>query len=180
MIETERLVMRSWRDEDIVPFQQICSDPEVMATLGAPLDMDATAARIAWMRGHEAEHGHCFWALERQVDTRLIGWCGVIRGDMASVADRVEIGWRLARDCWGAGFASEAARGAAAWSFANLPDDEIRAITWRDNVRSRAVMERLGMEYCADLDFDHPKLADDDPLRPHVTYSLSRSTWETA
>ena len=180
MIRTERLTMRSWRDDDVVPFQAICSDPEVMATLGPPLDMDATAARIAWMRGHEAEHGHCFWALERQSDARLIGWCGVIRGDIAPVADKVEIGWRLARDCWGAGFASEAARGAAAWAFANLPDDEIRAITWQDNVRSRAVMERLSMQYCAELDFDHPKLAEDDPLRPHVTYSLSRLIWETA
>ncbi|MGB3844769.1 N-acetyltransferase [Sphingopyxis sp. YF1] len=180
MIETSRLTMRAWRDSDVAPFQAICSDPDVMATLGPPLDMEATATRIAWMRGHAAKHGHCFWALERRSDARLIGWCGVIRGDMPPVADKVEIGWRLARDCWGAGFASEAARGAVAWAFANLPDDEVRAITWQDNVRSRAVMERLGMQYCADLDFDHPKLAADDPLRPHVTYSLSRLAWETA
>ena len=180
MIETERLLMRSWRQEDIAPFQRICSDPEVMATLGPPLDMEATAARIAWMREHEAEHGHCFWALEHRSDARLVGWCGVIRGDMAPVADKVEIGWRLARDCWGRGFASEAARGAAAWSFANLPDDEIRAITWKGNVRSRAVMDRLGMQYRAELDFDHPKLAENDPLRPHVTYSLSRPAWGRA
>ncbi|WP_447757354.1 GNAT family N-acetyltransferase [Sphingopyxis fribergensis] len=180
MIETARLVMRSWRDEDIAPFQQICSDPEVMATLGPPLDMAMTQALIELVKAREAEHGHSFWALERREDARLIGWCGVIRGDMGPVADKVEIGWRLARDCWGAGFASEAARGAAGWAFANLPDDEIRAITWRENLRSRAVMERLGMHYCADLDFDHPKLAEDDPLRPHVTYSLSRLAWETA
>lgn len=180
MIETERLRMRSWRDDDVAPFQAICSDPDVMATLGPPLDLAATAARIAWMREHEARYGHCFWALERRADARLVGWCGIIRGDMAPVADKVEIGWRLARDCWGVGFASEAARGATAWSFANLPDDEIRAITWRGNVRSRAVMERLGMRYCVDLDFDHPKLAEEDSLRPHVTYSLSRSTWTNA
>ncbi len=176
MIETERLRMRSWCDEDVAPFQAICSDPAVMATIGPPLDMDATAARIAWMRAHQAEQGHCFWALERQIDERLIGWCGVIRGDMDPVADMVEIGWRLARDCWGYGFATEAAHAAAAWAFANLPDEEIRAITWRGNVRSRAVMQRLGMRYCSDLDFDHPKLAAGDPLRPHVTYSLPRET----
>lgn len=180
MIVTERLVMRSWRDEDVAPFQAICSDPEVMATLGPPLDMDATQALIERVKAREAEHGHSFWALERREDARLIGWCGVIRGDMGPVADKVEIGWRLARDCWGAGFASEAARGAIAWSFANLPDDEILVITWQGNVRSRAVMERLGMQYCADLDFDHPGLAADNPLRPHVTYSLSRSAWKIA
>lgn len=172
--------MRSWRDEDIAPFQAICSDPDVMATLGPPLDMAATALRISAMRAHEADHGHCFWALERRSDARLIGWCGVIRGDAGPVANRLEIGWRLARDCWGAGLASEAARGATAWSFAKLPDDEIMAITWRGNVRSRAVMARLGMQYRADLDFDHPKLAVGDRLRPHVTYSLPRQIWETA
>lgn len=180
MIETERLIMRSWRNEDIAPFQRICSDPEVMATLGPPLDMSAAAARIGWMRAHEAEHGHCFWALERRDDARLIGWCGVIRGDMEPVANKVEIGWRLARDCWGFGLASEAARGAVAWSFTTLPDDAIWAITWQGNVRSRAVMDRLGMQYRSDLDFDHPKLAEKDPLRPHVTYALSRTAWGTA
>src|SRR3546814_12399775 len=97
MIESERLVMRPWRDEDVAPFQRICSDLEVMATLGPPLDLEATAARIGWMRAHEAEQGHCFWALNRREDARLIGWCGVIGGDMGPVADRVEIGWRPAR-----------------------------------------------------------------------------------
>ncbi|AMU94072.1 hypothetical protein AOA14_05570 [Sphingopyxis terrae subsp. terrae NBRC 15098] len=177
MIETERLVLRSWRESDLAPFQQICSDPDVMATLGPPLDMAATATRIEWMQRHESEHGHCFWALERREDARLIGWCGVIRGDIDPVRDMLEIGWRLARDCWGAGYASEAARAATAWSFANRDDDEIRAITWEGNGRSRAVMERLGMGYCTGLDFDHPKLDAGDRLRRHVTYSLSRADW---
>src|SRR3546814_17526747 len=88
------------------------------------------------MREHEAEHCHWCWALERREDARLIGWCGVIRGDMEPVANKIEIGWRLARDCWGAGFASEAARGAAAWTFENLPDHELRAITWRGNIQN--------------------------------------------
>src|SRR3546814_5673668 len=96
----------------------------------------------------------CFFASRRR-HTRCalvtgVQTCALPICDMGPVADRVEIGWRLARDCWGAGFASEAARGAAAWTFENLPDDEIRAITWRGNVRSRAVMERLGMRYRAE------------------------------
>lgn len=177
VIDSDRLRMRSWRDDDIAPFQRICSDPQVMATIGALLDIEATAARIAWMRAHEAEHGHCVWALERKADARLIGWCGVIRSDTPHIADQVEIGWRLAHDCWGMGYATEAARSAAEWSFAHLSDDAICAITWRGNVRSRAVMERLGMQYCPGQDFEHPKLAKGDVLRPHVTYSISRSAW---
>ena len=74
MIETARLVMRSWRDADVAPFQAICSDPEVMATLGPPLDMDGTKALVERVRLREAEDGHTFWALERREDARLIGW----------------------------------------------------------------------------------------------------------
>jgi RimJ/RimL family protein N-acetyltransferase len=177
VIETERLTMRVWRDADVAPFQAICSDPRVMETLGPPLDLAATEALVERMRGIQAEHGHCFWALERREDARLIGWCGLIRGHAGPVEGKAEIGWRLASDCWGAGYASEAARGATAWGFANLPDDAIWSITWRGNVRSRAVMERLGMTHRADLDFDHPKLAADNPLRPHVTYALPREAW---
>lgn len=173
-IDTERLRMRSWRDDDVVPFQVICSDPAVMATLGPPLDLAATEALVDRMRGLQAAHGHCFWALERQSDARLIGWCGVIRGTVGPVANKAEIGWRLARDAWGAGYATEAARGAIDWSFSNLSDAAVWAITARGNDRSRAVMARLGMQYRPDLDFDHPKLAAGDPLRPHVAYSLPR------
>jgi len=179
MIETARLVMRSWRDEDVAPFQAICSDPDVMATLGPPLDMAGTSALIERVRLREAEDGHTFWALERREDARLLGWCGIIRGNAGPVDGRAEIGWRLSRDCWGAGYATEAARGAMDWAFANLTDEAVWAITWRGNVRSQAVMERLGMQRHPELDFDHPKLAGGDPLRPHVTYSIARSAWGT-
>ena len=179
MIETARLVMRSWRDEDVTPFQAICSDPEVMATLGPPLNIDETKALIERVRLREAEDGHSFQALERRDDARLIGWCGVIRGNAGPVDGKAEIGWRLARDCWGAGYATEAARGAIDWAFANLADDDVWAITWRENIRSQAVMARLGMRRHPDLDFDHPNLAEGDPLRAHVTYSIARSAWGT-
>ncbi len=148
-----------------------------MATLGPVLDRDQTAALIERVEAIEAEHGYTFWALERREDARLIGWCGVIRGTNGPVTGKAEIGWRLASDCWGHGYASEAARAAAGWLFANLADDAAWAITHTGNTRSRAVMERLGMRYQPALDFPHPKLAEGDPLRSHVTYSLARSDW---
>ena len=94
--------------------------------------------------------------------------------------DKAELGWRLASDCWGHGYASEAARGAAGWAFAELSDAALWAITSVDNARSRAVMERLGMRYRADCDFDHPQVPPGDPLRPHVAYDLPRETWSQA
>lgn len=177
VIETGRLVLRTWHVEDLEPFHAICSDPQVMATLGPPLSRDETAALIARVTAQEAENGHTFWALECKEDARLIGWCGVIRGNTGPVDGKAEIGWRLASDCWGSGFATEAARASLDWLFASLQDDAAWAITSRGNLRSRAVMKRLGMGYHPDLDFDHPRIAADDPLLRHVTYSISREAW---
>ncbi|MBS0483226.1 MAG: GNAT family N-acetyltransferase [Proteobacteria bacterium] len=171
-LETERLILRSWRDQDREPFAGICADPKVMATLGPVMSRAQTDALIDWAIGHEAEFGHTFWALERRGDSRLVGWCGAIRGDAGPIDQKPELGWRLASDCWGQGYATEAARAGLAWCAANLPDPDVWAITWRGNLRSRAVMERLGMRYRADLDFLHPRLDQGDPLQPHVAYSL--------
>ena len=175
MIATPRLLLRSWRADDLDPFHAICSDPAVMATLGPVMSREETAALIERVSALESEHGHTFWAVERLADARLIGWCGVIRGNAGPVEGKAEIGWRLASDCWGQGYATEAARATLDWLFAHLSDDAAWAITHSGNARSRAVMERLGMAYCPELDFAHPRLAEDDPLRPHVTYRLARA-----
>jgi RimJ/RimL family protein N-acetyltransferase len=178
VITSERLVMRSWREDDIAPFHAICSDPVVMATLGPAMSRDEVSALIERVSAIEAKYGHTFWALERRSDARLIGWCGVIPGTAGPIEGKAEIGWRLASDCWGHGYASEAARAAIDWLFNNLPEDTAWAITSVGNTRSGAVMARLGMTYLPELDFDHPKLAEGDPLRRHVTYALTRADWE--
>ena len=176
-IETARLRLRSWREEDRAPFAAICADPRVMATLGPAMDRAASDALIDRVRGIEAADGHTFWALERKADAALIGWCGVIRGNAGPVDGKAEIGWRLAHGAWGQGYATEAARTSLDWLFANLLDDAAWAITSAGNQRSRAVMERLGMQYHPELDFGHPRIAEGDPLRPHVSYSVQRSAW---
>ena len=180
VIETARLVLRDWRTDDLAPFHAICSDPQVMATLGPLMSLAETAALIDRVKVQQSEHGHTFWALERKDDARLIGWCGVIRATTGPIEGKAEIGWRLASDCWGSGYASEAARASVSWLFAELEDAAAWAITSVANTRSRAVMERLGMRYCPDLDFDHPRIAAGDPLRRHVTYRLDRRDWSEA
>ena len=177
MIETGRLTLREWRAEDLAPFHAICSDPAVMATLGPLMTYDETAALVSRCHADQARDGHCFWALERREDARLIGWCGVIRGTDGPMEGKAEIGWRLAHDCWGHGYATEAARASVDWAFANLADDAVWAITSAGNRASQAVMARLGMRRHIELDFDHPKLPLGDPLRPHVTFSLERAAW---
>lgn len=178
-IETERLVLRSWCDADIAPFHAINSDPEVMATLGPLMSRDEVVALIDRIDAIEREHGHTFWALERKADRRLIGWCGAIRGSVGPIVGKPEIGWRMARDCWGAGYVTEAARATVDWLFDQRPDPAVWAITNTGNHRSRAVMERLGMTYRPELDFDHPRIAPGDPLLRHVAYELTREAWST-
>ncbi len=176
-IETERLALRSWRAEDVDQFLVVNSDPEVMATLGPVMGRDQVAALIERMQRIEAEHGHCFWAMVRHEDDRVIGWCGVVRGTVEPIMGQPEIGWRMARDCWGKGYATEAACATLDWLFANRSDEAAWAITTVENVGSRAVMERLGMTYLPAFDFDHPGVPADDPLLRHVTYRITRDEW---
>lgn len=180
VIETARLRLRSWRAEDLDPFAEMCADPAVMATLGPLMSRDETAALIARIDAIEQANGYTAWALERRSDGRFLGWCGLIPGTFWPIEGRTEIGWRLASDCWGKGYVTEAARAAVDWFFAKLPDPALWAITSTGNLRSRAVMERLGMVHRPELDFDHPKIAPGEALLRHVTYELPREAWSTS
>lgn len=175
MIETERLILRGWRADDLDPFHAICSDSRVMATLGPLMTRAETEALIRRCEDRRAETGHCFWAVERKSDAALIGWCGVIVGNPElPIAGEIEIGWRIAADDWGKGYAREAAQATLDWVWATLDVDHVVAITSVGNVRSRGLMERLGMTYLPDGDFDHPNVPPESPLVRHVTYRIER------
>ena len=175
-IETERLILRDWCDADLAPFNAMCRHPEVMAQLGPLQSRDETRTAITRQRALQAALGHCFWAIERHSDSAFLGFCGlkIAPEGIAGLEDAIEIGWRLRRDAWGCGYAFEAATASLNWGWANLAIDRIIAITTPANVRSQALMTRLGMIRLPDLDFDHPALAHDDPLRPHVTFEIIR------
>lgn len=177
-LETERLILREWRNGDRTAFHAINTDPRVMKFLGPAMTLADIDALITRLRGLQETLGHCFWAVERKDDGRLIGWCGLIRGAAGTpIEGRVEVGWRLAFDTWGQGFAREAATAAIDWAFAHLPDDDVWAITVNDNANSWGLMERLGMQRHEDMGFDHPNVPEGSPLKPHVTYSIDRTSW---
>lgn len=175
MIDTERLILRAWRADDVAPFYTMGNDPEVMRYLGPLMSRaDAEAARER-MDAILASHGFCFWAIERKADGAFIGFCGLKPGPAGTpIADKVEIGWRLARDAWGQGYAREAAQASIDWGWTKTDTPEIAAITSIDNVRSWGLMERLGMTRDHASDFDHPAVAIGDPLRPHILYRIAR------
>jgi RimJ/RimL family protein N-acetyltransferase len=177
-LETERLVLRSWREADREPFAAMSADPEVMQHLNgviSPVESDAIIARL---RQGDREQSHTFWAIERRTDSAMLGFCGLRRGGHPDtpVPIELEIGWRLARHAWGQGYAREAAQAALDWGWANQPDDRITAWTVQANTGSWGLMLRLGMVHRPELDFDHPRFANGHPLRRHIVYTIDRPT----
>ena len=172
MIETERLIVRPWRDADREPFFAMACDPEVMRYL-LPLNTRAESdERIDSLMAMQAEHGHCFWAVERREDARFLGFCGVVI-PREPIWEH-EIGWRLARNAWGQGYAYEAAQASLDWAWKHIETPSIMAITNIENTRSWGLMERQGMRRFPDEDFEHPSVPVGDPLRPHILYRIHR------
>ncbi|HEV2424161.1 MAG TPA: GNAT family N-acetyltransferase [Terriglobia bacterium] len=170
---TARLILRRWRPEDRAPFAVLNADPEVMEYMPArlsPADSDALADRI---EAHFAGRGFGLWAVEIPNGAPFIGYVGLaVPAFQAHFTPCVEIGWRLARDHWGKGYATEGARAVLGFGFDELKLDEIVSFTTAGNLRSRRVMERIGMSHSPADDFDHPRLPEGHPLRRHVLYRV--------
>jgi len=175
VIDTDRLILRSWRDADVAPFHAMCNDPEVMRYLGPLMSLADAQAAGERQNGFIASYGYCFWAIERKADGAFLGFCGIKPGPEGTpLHDKAEIGWRLRRDAWGAGYAREAAEASIAWGWTHTAAPEILAMTNIGNVRSWGLMERLGMTRDHALDFNHPAVPLGDPLRPHIVYRIAR------
>ena len=174
MIETERLILRAFRDDDREAFAAINADPRVGDWLGGVrtrVESDETIDRI---NAQIAARGYDFWAAARKADDKLIGMIGLRFHDESPPGPCIEMGWRLSPDAQGQGLATEGAAAALAWGFANIDTPEIIAFTARNNLRSQQVMTRIGMVRDPARDFLHPSLAEDHPLRPHVVFVARR------
>jgi RimJ/RimL family protein N-acetyltransferase len=152
-LRTERLLLRRWRDADDAPMTAINCDPEVTRYLNRPVTEAALAAFHPMLVEHWERHGFGPFALESHEGQAggepgmLIGFAGVAYpAFMPALADRPEIGWRLARHAWGRGLATEAALAARDHAFATLGLPELIAIVHTENARSQAVARKLGME----------------------------------
>jgi RimJ/RimL family protein N-acetyltransferase len=172
-LSTERLLLRPWRPHDLDPFAALNADLRVMEFFPSVLsrhESDALAARIA---AHIDTHRWGLWAVEVPGATAFAGYIGLaVPSFAAAFTPCVEIGWRLAHEHWGQGYAIEGARAALSFGFAALKLPEIVSFTVPANLRSRRVMERLGMTHDPADDFDHPGLTVAHPLRRHVLYRI--------
>ncbi|PKQ09706.1 MAG: GNAT family N-acetyltransferase [Alphaproteobacteria bacterium HGW-Alphaproteobacteria-12] len=181
-LETARLILRPWREADLEPFAAMSADPRVMKTLMGPLSRDQSDNLATRLKSHIEEHDFGLWAMELPGVASFIGFTGLqyVNFDASFVpappARVVEIGWRLAHEHWGKGYASEAARASLDYAFGPLNLDEIIAFTAVTNERSRGVMSRLGMTRDPACDFDHPRVPDGYPLKRHMLYRIGRGT----
>ena len=176
---TRRLLLRSWRKEDLPAFAELNCDPCVMEYLPKLLTRQESDAIVERIQIHFCRHGFGWWAIEVVGGDTCIGFVGLqVVPFEAHFTPNVEVGWRLAKQHWGKGYASEAARVALDFGFRRADLGEIVSMTVPTNLRSRRVMERLGMHRSEADDFDHPKLPEGNPLRRHVLYRLNRDSWE--
>lgn len=173
LIETGRLVLRRWREDDKEPFAALNADPVVMEHFPATLTREESDTFVERIEAAFEERGFGLWAVE--ADGVFIGFTGLqVPRFTAHFTPCVEIGWRLARSAWGHGYATEAARAALEHGFGTLGLTEVVSFTAVPNVRSQAVMRRLGMTRDPGEDFDHPVLPEGHPLRRHVLYRARR------
>lgn len=178
MIATDRLVLRRWHDGDRAPFAAMGQDAEVMRYFPSLLTAAQSDALVDRIEASIDAKGYGLWALERRSDHVFIGFTGLADIGFASpIEGDVEIGWRLRRDAWGHGYATEAAHAALAWGLANLGCARIVSMTATTNHPSQAVMARIGMVRRPELDFDHPRLPDGSPLKRHVVWVAERGHW---
>jgi RimJ/RimL family protein N-acetyltransferase len=180
-LRTERLLLRRWHDSDRDPFAALNADPVVMEHFPGPLKRQESDAFVDRMESHFAQHGFSMWALEVVSTGSFAGFVGLLVPRFeAHFTPAVEIGWRLARQHWGLGYATEAAHTALAFGFEEIRLDEIVAYTVPENVRSRRVMERLGMARNPADDFENPVIPEGHRLRRHVLYRVSRGSLRQA
>lgn len=179
-LRTERLVLRHWAPNDRAPFAALNADLRVMAYLPAVLSRDESDRLAERIEAHFERHGFGLWAVEIPGVTRFAGFLGLsVPRFAAPFTPCVEVGWRLAAEYWGHGYASEGAKAAVDFGFATLGLREIVSFTAAGNSRSRRVMARIGMTCDSTDDFDHPSLPEGHPLRRHVLYRVVRSAWLT-
>jgi len=180
LITTERLGLRPWKADDLVPFAEMNADPEVRRFFPRVLTREQSDAEVQHAQSIYARDGFCMFAAELRSTGEFAGFIGLQTMSFAIPwldQPAVEIGWRLRREHWGKGLATEGAREVVRFAFETAALRQIVAITVPANVRSRRVMERIGMKHASRLDFDHPRLPEGHPLRAHVLYLMTRDDY---
>ncbi len=178
MIKTNRLILRPWRKDDLESFAELNADSRVMEHFPSVKTFEESTKEYESILEQFKTQGYGWWAVSELNKNNFIGFIGLRYIDFpASFTPNIEIAWRLAYDYWGKGYATEGAHASLEYGFKVLKLPEIISFTSTLNIRSQAVMKRIGMHHCPEYDFDHPKLPEGHPLRKHVFYQLKSNEW---
>ncbi|MBX2995221.1 MAG: GNAT family N-acetyltransferase [Bdellovibrionaceae bacterium] len=171
--ETERIRLRTWSEADLLPYADLNADPEVMEFFPSTMRFDDSLASYRRIQDGFRRHGFGLWAAESKATDEFMGFIGLsIPNFEAAFMPCVEIGWRLAKNYWGQGLATEGARKALELGFDRYQLAEIVSFTAKTNVRSWNVMRKIGMTAAGE--FDHPKVDPASPLCRHVLYKMTQ------
>ena len=171
VIETERLLLRTWQEEDADPYYQMNQDPLVIEFLPESLSIEEVKKFIADQNSCFLKHRYAFWAVEEKISGAMIGFVGFMKAKDPLSPSAIEIGWRFASQSWGQGYATEAARAVLDYGWNTLGLEEVFSCTVVNNHRSQHVMEKIGMKRDLAGDFNDPL----HPLSKHVLYRIKKS-----
>lgn len=180
ILQTNRLILRPFEERDIDSMTLINQDPKVCEFLPGIGTRSTTESNIKKFIKHYHDHGFSLYAVELKSTGEMIGWCGLmIPAFEAHFMPAFEIGWRLSSSHWDKGYATEAAKAVLQYAFEELKLEEVVSFTVPDNIRSRRVMEKIGLHHNDSDDFDHPKLEKTHPLCRHVLYGITKNEFES-
>lgn len=178
IIETERLLLRTWASEDAELYYWINQDPKVIECLPGPLSHEEVENFITAKNTQQDGRGYTLWAAELKENNKLIGFIGLNYTDWGPpFTPVVEVGWRLGSEYWGYGYATEGAKASLRYGFSKIGLNEIVSFTVPGNLRSIRVMERVGLKRDLNADFNHPKLPSDHRLSKHVLYRITKEQY---
>ncbi|WP_415889229.1 GNAT family N-acetyltransferase [Neptuniibacter sp. SY11_33] len=178
ILSTERLILRSWRESDSQPFfEQINSDSDVMEYFPSTLSREESDVLAIELQRRIDVNGWGLWAVEEKASGQFIGFVG-LNSPLIELpcSPCVEVGWRLSTAFWGKGYATEAAQKVLEFAFVELGLDEVVSFTAVPNLRSQAVMTRLGLRDTGN-NFNHPAVPSESPLYEHVLFRITRDEW---
>ena len=180
-LRTQRLILRAWRDRDRGPFADLNADPEVMRHFPSVMSREDSDAWLDRATGQFDDQGWGLWAAEVPGVSPFIGFVGLAMATFpAPFTPALEVGWRLAKEHWGRGYAPEGAAAALGFAFDEVGVNEVVSFTTVGNTNSRRVMEKLGLTRDSSDDFDHPNVAVGSPIRPHVLYRVTKTSYRSS
>ncbi len=179
-IRTPRTLLRAWKESDREAWAAMNADDEVRKYFPKVLTREESDAEFERINSGVKQRGWGMWALEIPGAHPFSGFVGLNPPAYDAVwQPAVEIGWRLAQDTWHKGYATEAAQAAMQFAFEHLQLPQVLALSVTTNTPSHMVMDRLGMTRWHGMEFDHPRVPIDWPLKNHIVHRIDRDTWNT-